>query len=75
MILRTVRCSICGNEYTEPKPNEGWQDWGALQGIILDGDENPMLCPTHLADVANYVDKLKQNCVSDIKDHEEETHS
>lgn len=58
MMLRTIQCGVCGATHTEPKPGEGWLGWGQFQGINLNGDENPYLCPTHLAVVADFVSKL-----------------
>ena len=58
-ILRTIQCSICKETYTEPEPNAGWKGWGILSGIVLDGDENPCLCPAHLKHVANFVNEVK----------------
>lgn len=60
MILRQVHCDIpgCGKSYTEPKPGEGWAGWGSLQGIALNGIENPLLCPEHLSAVAEFTASL-----------------
>ena len=58
-ILRTIRCSLCPTTFTEPEPNAGWQDWGQVSGIVLDGEANPCLCPDHLAQVANYINEVK----------------
>jgi hypothetical protein len=57
MILRTITCDVCGNSATETTPGEGWPGWGALQGIKLNGVDNPNLCPKHLAAAANALDK------------------
>ena len=58
--IRTVVCSVCKKTYTEPKHGLGFPGWGSLNGISLDGDDNPMLCPEHLNKVADFVDHMKQ---------------
>lgn len=60
MILRTVKCCICGKEQTEFQPNEGWIGWSGIGGIAIDGDENPHLCPVHTAMVGDFLVNLKQ---------------
>lgn len=59
MIKRTVVCGVCGMEHTETLAGEGFPNWGQLSGIVLDKDENPYLCPEHLAATADFIDKLK----------------
>lgn len=56
-IVRTIECCICGERYTEKNAGEGFPGWGAIQGIILNGEANPDLCPDHLTKVANFIDK------------------
>lgn len=63
MIKRTVVCGICGIAYTEQSNGEGFPNWGQLQGIVLDGDENPYLCPQHLAFTAEGLDRLKHSAI------------
>lgn len=58
-ILRVIHCSLCDKTETETAANVGWPKWGAVQGIILDGEENPCLCPEHLAKVADFIDEVK----------------
>jgi len=60
MILRTIKCDICGISYTEDREGAGFPGWGALQGVSLDDVSNPSLCPGHLAMFGEYADKLKQ---------------
>lgn len=60
MILRTIKCDLCGAVYTEQGDGAGFPGWGALQGVTLDGVANPCLCPEHLAAAAGFVDSLKQ---------------
>lgn len=59
-LLKTIQCDIqgCKTSCTEPKPGDGWVGWGQLQGIILNGNENPYLCPEHLGRVADFADSL-----------------
>ncbi|MDX1351548.1 MAG: hypothetical protein R3254_00950 [Thiomicrorhabdus sp.] len=59
-ILRIAKCSVCGKEEKENGFGDGWQGWGALKGIALDGDGDVMLCPAHLTATADYVDSMKQ---------------
>jgi hypothetical protein len=56
MILRTIKCDVCGETATEKKPNEGWQGWGAIQGVSRNGADNPNLCPYHLAEIMDWLD-------------------
>lgn len=58
---RKVICAVCGKERQERNYGEGWPGWGQLNGIILNGDENPYLCEDHLAMTANFVDSLVDN--------------
>ena len=58
-ITQTIVCDICGAGMTEPQPGAGFQGWGALKGIALDGVENPTLCPEHLGALAQFADDLK----------------
>ena len=61
MILRLVACDIpgCSARHEETTPGEGYPGWGQLHGIVLNGTSNPLLCPKHLAKVADYIDNLK----------------
>lgn len=51
-VIKTIRCDVCKKTEQEKEPNAGWPGWGALQGINLNGVDNPNLCPTHLGHVA-----------------------
>jgi hypothetical protein len=55
MMLRTICCDApgCDKRLQENEPGAGFPGWGALQGIALDGKENPALCPEHLAKLAD----------------------
>lgn len=59
-INRTIQCDICGAVEAETIPNNGWQGWGALQGVVLDGTPNPSLCPACLSKLADLADRLKE---------------
>lgn len=59
-MLRVFECDICGFKQAEKTFGAGVNGWGQLSGICLDGVDNPLLCPDHLAMVANYTDKLKR---------------
>ena len=58
-ITQTIICDICGAGMTEPQPGAGFKDWGALQGVALDGVENPTLCPEDKRKLARFADDLK----------------
>lgn len=56
-ITRTIECDKCHKTQTEPVPNVGWQGWGAIHGVELNGVANPNLCPECLAPVMEFIDK------------------
>jgi len=58
-IKRTIECDVCGATEIEQAPETGWQGWGAIQGVALDGVANPNLCPSCLGKVMQYVDEVK----------------
>ena len=60
MIKQTIICATCNAHYTESKEGDGFPGWGALKGIVLDGEDNPHLCPSCLSIVASYVDQMKK---------------
>lgn len=60
MILRRIKCSVCGAEQQEEKPGQGWPGWGGLLGGSLDGENNPDLCPKHLKLMGQHLDKVKE---------------
>ncbi len=59
-IQRTIFCAVCKKGEQEKERDGGFKDWGKLDGIILNGEVNPTICPRHLAHVADYLDKLVQ---------------
>lgn len=61
MILRTIKCDVCGETQQEASPNSGWAGWGALHGVVLNGIPNPSLCPPCLEKTAAFVDSLRSN--------------
>lgn len=58
-IKRIIRCDVCGAEYTEEIDGAGFPGWGALHGVEFNGSPNPNLCPKHLGEMAEHMDKLK----------------
>lgn len=58
-IIQSIRCDVCGAEMDESQPGAGFPGWGALQGIDLDGVENPSLCPGDLGRLGQFADDLK----------------
>lgn len=59
MIVRTIKCAVCGHTQTEAKPDKGWPGWGQLKGGALDGERDPHLCPEHLRAAGEFIDGLK----------------
>ena len=59
-IVRIAICDVCRLRLEETAMGDGFKGWGQLSGIVLDGVENPMLCPEHLAPVANKLDSLRK---------------
>lgn len=57
-ILQTFICDVCEEQYTETEPGAGACAWGSFHGIVLDGTNNPVLCPTHKAELANKLDRM-----------------
>jgi hypothetical protein len=44
-VRREIECNVCGERTMEHEPNDGWQGWGQLRGVVLDGVADPHLCP------------------------------
>ncbi len=63
MILRTITCDApeCKHLEQEQAPGAGWPGWGAIQGIAIDGKENPSLCPRHLKAIADFICPPEKN--------------
>lgn len=59
MIKRIVQCDTCSAVYMEQAAGEGFPGWGQLSGVVVDGKDNPHLCPECLGKVATFVDGLK----------------
>lgn len=61
MNLRTVTCDIkgCVERYTENQSGDGFPGWGQLNGIALNGVDNPYLCPEHLHKISEFADSLE----------------
>lgn len=59
-MLRKVYCDCCDASHEESVPGDGFPGWGQLNGIVLDGSENPYLCPSCLAVVADFTDRLRE---------------
>lgn len=57
--LQVFECDICEKSEIENSYGDGVPGWGQLFGIKLDGMENPILCPDHLKDMADFMDGLK----------------
>lgn len=63
-MLRTVKCDICGMDYTETQYGAGFPNWMNILGISLDGNEQVWLCPVHMAKVADYIDSMANPSIS-----------
>lgn len=53
-----IECSVCKKTKVEATAGEGFYGWGSLQGVEMNGEVDPMLCPIHLAQVANHLDEI-----------------
>lgn len=60
MILRTIVCDVCGNEYRESGAGDGFPGWSGINGVALDGIHDPKLCPECTKSVMNFVDSMKE---------------
>jgi hypothetical protein len=58
MIKRTIVCDCCGKQETEAQPGGGWVGWVSMQGVVLNGAENPNFCPTCKVTIMNFIDRL-----------------
>lgn len=56
MISRTITCAACGQREEEKAENAGWQGWGGIHGVVLNGCANPHLCPECMARVMEFID-------------------
>jgi len=57
-IKQMIECVVCGKTAVEMCAGDGFMGWGALQGIALDAEINPDLCPTHLSAMAELLEGL-----------------
>ncbi len=57
-ILKTFKCDICEDEYTERSEGEGAEGFAQLNGIQLNGVINPLFCPLCVKTVAEFIDNL-----------------
>ena len=62
MILRTITCSVAGCDATETEKDygKGWDGWLMLQGVVLNDDPAPSLCPHHMAMTMDFIDSLEE---------------
>ena len=58
-ILRKACCDICDKEEYEKIPNSGWNGWVMIQGVVLNGVENPMFCVSCRNVIMNFIDNLE----------------
>lgn len=57
MIIRIITCGVCHKLEKEEGQNKGWPGWGQLSGVVINGEENPQLCPACLARAADALTK------------------
>ena len=57
MIIRTINCAMCNKTETEKEVNEGWIGWTCIQGVELNGEHNPNICPACTNKVMQFIDK------------------
>jgi len=56
--LRIIECDVCGEQMKEDQTHAGWQYWGELRGVTMNGIDNPTLCPVHLSRAADFVNSM-----------------
>lgn len=66
-MMRTIKCDICGDEYTEAEHGAGFPGWSILQGISpSEPKENEVpnmtthACPLHTAMITETVSILQE---------------
>jgi hypothetical protein len=59
-IKQQIECAVCGTQELEKEPGTGFIGWGSLQGVNLDGEDNPTLCKLHLSAIADHLDYVKR---------------
>jgi len=57
-IRQVISCCVCGKEEKEKSMGDGFVGWGTLQGIALNGEPNPNMCPEHLEQLATALDVI-----------------
>ncbi len=65
-ILRKAQCDICGKEEYERGPGKGWNGWIIIQGVVLDGVDNPIFCEECRDTIMGFVDGVKHP-IADIE--------
>lgn len=55
-IIRTINCAVCGKTEVEKEQNIGWPGWSCIQGVALNNEANPNLCPDCTARVMQFID-------------------
>lgn len=59
-VLRTIECDSCGHQQTEKTTGEGWQGWGCIRGVSLNGVGDPNFCPSCLFKIMTFVDDMAE---------------
>lgn len=60
MIIRTIICDKCGNEFKENMENGGFPGWGHIAGIMNDetGSDKAYLCPDCLKKLMKWLNNV-----------------
>lgn len=61
-IRRTIYCNVegCDNSYTEKQPNDGFPQWGVLQGKQNEkGETDFHACPEHFNKLFDFASKMR----------------
>jgi rubredoxin len=64
MIKRSIECDVCGWVLNEAKDGAGWPGWGQINGVNLNGVDNPNLCGMCLSRVMDFVDNMENHTIS-----------
>jgi len=57
-VLRTIACDWpgCDCQLTEKVYGDGHPGWAMVQGVTLNGVDNPSFCPGHKSQIMNFID-------------------
>ena len=58
MIIRSIKCDSCGLIRQESGQGGGFSGWGQINGVALNGIDNPEFCPECLGRIMEYIDGM-----------------